>query len=98
MTAMLVTREGATRVRIRDISATGAQVVGVRGISSNCEALLRRHSLFAAARIIWVNGDEGGLGFYRALKPEELDPKLRQTIETPARGDQDRTNLDAGDL
>jgi len=73
MTATLLTPEGAAEVRIRDISSAGAQVVGVTGLSGSCDALLKRRSLFAAARVVWADGDEAGIQFYRALKPEELD-------------------------
>ena len=73
MTATLLTPGGAAKVRIRDISPVGAQVVGVSGLSGSCDALLKRNSLFAAARVVWADGDEAGIQFYRTLKLDELE-------------------------
>ncbi len=72
MTATLMTREGAYKVRIRDISAVGAQVVAENPIPSGSDTLLKRQSLFAAAEVVWSEGKEAGLKFYRKLSPDEL--------------------------
>jgi hypothetical protein len=73
MTGVVLTPAGARKVRVRDISRTGVQVIGARDFPVDCDAIFRRGSLFAAARIAWVRGDEAGLEFYRGLSPEEVD-------------------------
>lgn len=72
MTATLLTRDGAFKVRIRDISQVGAQIVGAAGVRKGSDTLLKRRSLFAAAQVVWSEGDEAGLKFYRKLTAEEL--------------------------
>ena len=81
MSATLLTPAGAAKVRIRDISPTGAQVVGVNGIPGGCDALFKRRSLFAAARVVWADADEAGIQFYRTLNLQEMDDiKLQLAI------------------
>ena len=76
MNAVLVTPAGAQKVTIRDISRSGAQVAGKDKIPKDCDVLFKRGSLFAAARVAWVSGDEAGLRFYRELSPDEIDGTL----------------------
>jgi hypothetical protein len=83
MIATLLTRDGAFKVRIRDISQVGAQVVGAAGIARGSDTLLKRQSLFAAARVVWSEGEEAGLKFYRKLTAEEL-ADARIAIATPS--------------
>jgi len=73
MVATLVTCDGSKRVRIRDFSNKGAQVV-LEGESkvAKCDVLLKRGELCAAAQVAWVKGDEIGLTFYREISQEEL--------------------------
>jgi len=72
MTAILFTPEGALRVRLRDISSTGVHVFAEGQMPSVCDALLKRGSLFVAARVVWVRGKEAGLKFYRELSREKI--------------------------
>ena len=53
MTGTLMTPEGAMAVRIRNISVVGAQIWAPSPVPSNCDAILKRGSFFAAARV-WV--------------------------------------------
>jgi hypothetical protein len=73
---LLVTPAGDRRVMIRDISPTGAQVTSREKLPSNCDVLLKRGSLFAAARIAQSSGDEAELSFYRELSDEEIERAL----------------------
>jgi hypothetical protein len=73
---MLVTPAGDRRVMIRDISPAGAQVTSREKIPANCDVLLKRGSLFAAARIAEVSGDEVALRFYRELSDDEIERAL----------------------
>jgi hypothetical protein len=72
MVATLVTCDGPKRVRIRDFSGKGAQVVLESGEVPKCDVLLKRGDLCAAAQVAWIKGDEVGLTFYREIPPEEL--------------------------
>jgi hypothetical protein len=73
MTGVLLTADGSHKVTIRDISRTGAQIAGAKNIPRDCDAIFRRGTLFAAARVAWVTGDEAGVTFYRELSPDEID-------------------------
>lgn len=73
MGGTLFTPDGAQRVRIRDISTTGAQVSGDAPIPHTCDAVFKRGSVFVATRVLRSRGAEAGLQFYRELSPAELD-------------------------
>ena len=73
MVATLMTCEGSKRVRIRDFSSKGAQVVLESDTEvAKCDVLLKRGDLCAAAKVAWIKGDEIGLTFYREISQEEL--------------------------
>ena len=72
MVATLVTCGGSQRVRIRDFSSKGAQVVLEGGKLTKCDVLLKRGDLCAAAQVAWVKGDEAGLTFYREISAKDL--------------------------
>jgi hypothetical protein len=72
MIGTLMGPTGTQKVRVRDISNTGAQMIVTREIPVGSDAVLHRGSLFAAARVAWIKGDEVGLEFYRELSAEEL--------------------------
>jgi len=72
MMGELITCGGSHRVRIRDFSSKGAQVVAGQGFDTNCDVLLKRGDLCAAAHVAWVKGDEVGITFYRPISPEDL--------------------------
>ena len=66
--ATIVSPAGSHRVRVRDFSATGCQVVSDQALPSGVDALFSRGDLFAAARIVWSEGKEAGLQFYREVE------------------------------
>jgi hypothetical protein len=72
MIATVITCDGPKRVRIRDFSSKGAQVVLESGELAKCDVLLKRGGLCAAAQVAWIKGDEVGLTFYREISPKEL--------------------------
>ena len=72
MIGELITCGGSQRVRIRDFSAKGAQIVAESRIPAKCDVLLKRGDLCAAAYVAWVKGDEVGLTFYREMSPADL--------------------------
>jgi hypothetical protein len=80
MTGVLMTPAGAQKVILRDISRTGAHLAGASDVPSDCDAIFRRGSLFAAARVSWVRGGEIGISFYRELSSEEVEASLPNTL------------------
>lgn len=72
MVGTVITCEGPKRVRIRDFSNKGAQVVLESGEIAKCDVLLKRGDLCAAAKVAWIKGDEIGLTFYREISAKEL--------------------------
>lgn len=65
LTGTLMTPEGAVQVRVREISRSGAQIWVERPIRADCDAVYKRGSLFAAARVVWSEDQHAGLKFYR---------------------------------
>jgi hypothetical protein len=72
MTGTLMTPEGAVAVRIRDISVVDAQIWAPSPVPSNCDAILKRGSFFAAVRVLRSSERAVGLQFYRRLSDEEF--------------------------
>jgi hypothetical protein len=66
--ATLVSHAGSHRVRVRDFSPTGCQIVADEPLPSGVDAIFQRAGLFAAARIVWSEGKEAGLQFYREVE------------------------------
>jgi PilZ domain len=80
MSGTLLTPTGTQKVTIRDISRSGAQLATTEKIPSDCDAIFKRGSLFAAARVAWSSSDEAGIRFYRELSPEEIDGTLPSSL------------------
>lgn len=72
----LLTPINTVRVTLRDISRTGAHVIGARTVPADCDAILRKGPLFAAVRVISVTDNEAQLKFYRQLSLAEIDAIL----------------------
>ena len=87
MSGELSTPTGGTKVTIRDISASGAHVVSDQPLESASLVYLKRGSLHAAAHVAWVNGNEAGLRFDRALSSEELKRSMPTAILRALDGD-----------
>jgi hypothetical protein len=85
MIGTLVTPAGSQKVRLRDISRTGAQVIVEKDPPIGCDAILHRGRLFAASRIAWIKGDEVGLEFYRKLSADEIEGILPGSLKPVAR-------------
>lgn len=65
LTGTLMTPDGVVQIRIRDISAAGAQIWAERPVQEGCDALFKRGRTFAAARVVWSDDRYAGLSFYR---------------------------------
>jgi hypothetical protein len=73
MTGRLFLPDGVHQVTIRDISEKGARLRTDADVMADCDAILKRRPLFAAARVVWSNRQEVGLEFYRPLTGTELE-------------------------
>ena len=80
MIGTLLTPEGAHKVTIRNISSTGAHLSSTGRIADGCDALFKRGSLFAAARVAWSRSDQAGIEFYRDLSPTEVASTFHPVI------------------
>ena len=80
MTGTVLTPDGAHKVLIRDISPTGAQVIAESPMPSQCDALFKRGSVFAAAHVAWSRENEAGLSFYRELTVQEVDSTFHPVV------------------
>ena len=83
MTATLMTPYGAVSVRIRDISVAGAQIWAESGVPSECDAILKRGSFFAAARVVRGGERTAALQFYRRLSDEEFSAAFHRGSAMP---------------
>lgn len=72
----LLTPINTVGVTLRDISRSSAHVIGARTVPADCDAILRRGSLFAAVRVECVKDNEAQLKFYRPLSVDEIDAIL----------------------
>ena len=83
MNATLMTPGGAVCVRIRDISATGAQVWAPTAVPNDCDAILKRGSFFVAAKVVRSGERTIGLCFYRELSEPEFASAFQQKATMP---------------
>jgi hypothetical protein len=82
MNATLMTPEGAVTVRIRDISVSGAQIWAESEVPDDCDAVLKRGSFFAAARVVRGGERTAGLRFYRRLSDREFASAFQRTYQS----------------
>ncbi len=80
MSGTLFTHDGARKVIIRDLSNVGALVSADTKIPCDCDAIFKKGSVFAAARVAWSDGVKAGLFFYRELSDEDLLPSVRISV------------------
>jgi len=80
MTCVLVTSAGAQSVKLNDISRSGAHVLTTGQLPTDGDVLFKRGSLCAAARVVWISGDEAGLRFYRELRVDEIEGSLPTSL------------------
>jgi hypothetical protein len=73
LSGLLSTPAGAIKVRIRDVSEAGAQVVGEQQIPSQCRVQLQRGEMHVFAQVAWASGKAAGLSFERPLTVTELE-------------------------
>lgn len=71
LTGTVISSAGSKTVRIRDLSAVGAQVYAEDVLSG--DVCFKREKLFVAARVAWRRRGVAGLEFYRELTPLEVE-------------------------
>lgn len=72
MTATLITADCVQKARIRDLTTEGAGIICESPIKRGSDVVLKRGTLFIAARVAWTEGVSAGLQFYRAVDLDEL--------------------------
>jgi hypothetical protein len=77
LVAKLVTPARDIDVRIRDVSATGAQVEGADLPRPGSDVILKRGAFQGFARVIWSSGSNAGIQFDEPFDETELMIKLR---------------------
>ena len=78
MTGTVVTADGNQRVRIHNISATGAHVSTDGTMKAKVDVLLKKLPIAAAAWVAWTEEKSAGLKFYRELGEDELASIFRR--------------------
>src|SRR4051812_24693424 len=72
MRGTLFTPNGAYVIWIRDISNTGALISCKDRLPSDCDVILKRGPIFAAAHLAWANETGAGVKFYRDLQDDAV--------------------------
>jgi hypothetical protein len=72
MSATLEVSGRAIAVKLRNLSADGAQVEGDQLPVEGTELLFRKGELAVPACVIWTKGKQAGIGFARRLEPQAV--------------------------
>lgn len=91
LAAKLFTSDGVSSVVVRDLSKTGARLFAERGLAVDCDVILKRGSIFAAARVVWSEGGEAGLSFYRELCDDDVSSTLESVVRLEPRARQPKS-------
>ena len=67
----IICSAGTIKVRIFNLSATGAGVKTSVPIPPDCDLMLTRGGLFVASRLVWTVGAYAGLKFYHNVSLED---------------------------
>ena len=65
--ATLISTEGPQTVRVKDLTSEGAGICCDVPLKLGSDVILERFDLFVAARVVWAEGSNAGLEFYRPL-------------------------------
>jgi len=68
-------------VRVKDLTSAGARIAGDRSVRVGEDVILKRGTMFVAARVAWSNEAGAGLEFYRSLTPAELAANFHAVFE-----------------
>lgn len=84
--ATIISIDGAQSVRVRDLTDTGAGVLCDTPLASGTDVIFRRGDLLVAARVVWTEGKEAGLEFYRPLPFEGLTANMKRPTREASKG------------
>jgi len=84
MRATIITVDGAQSARVRDLTDTGAGIVADSPLAEGTDVIFNRSNLLVAARVVWTNGTEAGLEFYRPVPLEELTGNMACPAQQPS--------------
>ena len=75
---------GATiPVKLRNLSAYGALIIGESLPDEGSPVLFRRNDLSVSGRIAWVRKDHAGVGFDAELQPQEVLRHIPKPVRKP---------------
>ena len=101
MTATLDYSGRAVEVRLRNLSADGAQVEGSQLPVEGTELLFRKGELAVAGSIIWTKGKQAGIRFEHDLDPATVlnhvptaRPRLTPAFRRPGLGKRELTEAE----
>jgi hypothetical protein len=81
MKAAIIDAHGTQQVRVKDLTSAGARIAGDRSVRVGEDVILKRGTMFVAARVAWSNEAGAGLEFYRSLTPAELAANFHAVFE-----------------
>ena len=87
MRATVISVDGAQSARVRDLAETGAGILCDTPLTAGSDVIFKRGTLLVAARVVWTDGAEAGLEFYRPLPLEEFTGTLTETRHDPGNSD-----------
>lgn len=101
MTATLDYSGRAVEVRLRNLSADGAQVEGAQLPVEGTELMFRKGDLAVAGSIIWTKGKQAGIRFEQDLDPATMlnhvpaaRPRMTASFRRPGLGSRELTEAE----
>ena len=67
MHAVIIGADGEHRVRITDLTESGARLAASHGLKSEVDVIFKRGALDVAAHVAWTTRTAAGIKFYRKL-------------------------------
>ena len=67
MHAIIIGTDGEHRVRITDLTESGARLAASHGLRSGVDVIFKRGMLAVAAHVAWATRTAAGIKFYRKL-------------------------------
>ena len=77
LSARLVMPTGYCDVIIRDVSVSGARIEGDKLPAEGCTVMLRRGTFSTYGRLVWVNGNAGGVTWDEPFEEDALMEALK---------------------
>jgi hypothetical protein len=98
MTAIIEISGRAIKVKLRNLSAEGAQVEGVDLPVEGTELLFRKGDLAVVGTLVWTKGKQAGVRFAQKLEPDAVlnhvpvpRPRTQSNFRRPGLGSRDLT-------